>query len=165
MINLAGTTGGAILDQSAAAGALVITGNLTATGSGAKNTYSARFHQRDSHVSRNIPDSAGGVTHIRKQGTGTWGLAGSGSTYRGETIMAAGVLNVASVSDYGVASSIGARQLADENTSATGIGLHFAGGTLQYTGSTPQSTNRQIRVLNGATGSTIDASGQCQLPR
>ncbi len=36
--------------------------------------------------------------------------------------------------------------------------MHFRGGTLQYTGSTPQSTNREIRMLNG-NGATIDASG------
>ena len=48
--------------------------------------------------------------------------------------------------------------MTDENTSVTGIGLHFQGGTLQYTGSTPQSTNRHIRVING-NGATIDASG------
>jgi fibronectin-binding autotransporter adhesin len=58
-----------------------------------------------------------------------------------------------------MASSLGSREASMENTSLTGVSLHFRGGTLQYTGTTPQSTNREIRILNGATGGTIDASG------
>lgn len=106
-----------------------------------------------------VTDQGGSFTSLRKAGTGTWFVTNNNNNYRGETILGGGILNVSSVADYGVASAIGARQLVDENTSVTGISLHFQGGTLQYTGSTPQNTNRQIRVLNGTGGSTIDASG------
>ncbi|HEX5176753.1 MAG TPA: autotransporter-associated beta strand repeat-containing protein, partial [Chthoniobacteraceae bacterium] len=100
-----------------------------------------------------------GTGTISKLGPGTLTLANAQNSYTGETIFGGGIVNVASVSDYGVASSIGARNTTDENNSLTGISLHFRGGTLQYTGSTPQSTNREIRMLNGVTGATIDASG------
>lgn len=94
-----------------------------------------------------------------RSSAGTLVLGNTANTFTGELIMAGGsTVNVASLSDYGVASAIGARTLAQENTTVTGVGLHFQGGTLQYTGSTPQSTNRHIRMLTG-NGATIDASG------
>jgi fibronectin-binding autotransporter adhesin len=100
-----------------------------------------------------------GTGTVSKLGPGALTLANTQNSYTGETIFGGGIVNVASVSDYGVPSSIGARNTTDENNTVTGIGLHFRGGTLQYTGSTPQSTNREIRMLNGVTGGTIDASG------
>lgn len=105
-----------------------------------------------------LTDQGANFTSLQKAGAGTWRIANTDNSYRGETIFAGGILNVASVSDYGVNSSIGGRLLSDETTTVTGVSLHFRGGTLQYTGSTPQSTNRNIRILNG-NGGTIDASG------
>jgi fibronectin-binding autotransporter adhesin len=119
---------------------------LTGTNTGA-NSFSIR-----------LTNQATNQTSLRKAGTGTWFITNTDNTYTGETIFAGGTLNLASLSDYGVESSIGPRTLAEENTTVTGVSLHFQGGTLQYTGSTPQSTNRNIRVLNG-NGGTIDASG------
>ena len=131
------------------------TRTLTLTGS---NTGSNRFSILLTNQSTN-------QTSLQKTGAGKWLIANSDNPYTGETIIAGGILNVASVSDYGVVSSIGSRAGSgtggaslDENSSVTGVGLHFRGGTLQYTGSTPQSTNRNIRILNG-NGATIDASG------
>ncbi|HEX2747778.1 MAG TPA: hypothetical protein VHM91_07260, partial [Verrucomicrobiales bacterium] len=104
------------------------------------------------------PVSGAPLTGVRVS-AGTLALANNANSYTGETVIAGGsVLNVSSLSDYGVPSAIGARTLAQENTTVTGVALHFQGGTLQYTGSTPQSTNRHIRILNG-NGATIDASG------
>ncbi len=105
-------------------------------------------------LSGNIAGGTNGVT----VGGGTLALTGV-NDYRGETIIGSGTLEVTTVSDYGVASGIGSRALADENTTLTGVGLHFMGGTLRFVGTTPQSTNRNIRVLNGPNGGTIDASG------
>lgn len=102
--------------------------------------------------------SLGGVVSgtggINKVGAGTLFLAGTNNSYTGVTIVGGGILNVASVSNYGVASSLGNRAA---DTGAEDMGLLFRGGTLQYTGSTPQSTNRQIRVSTA--GAIIDASG------
>ncbi len=100
---------------------------------------------------------SGAGRSIRASG-GILALANNANTFTGETVIS-GTLNVSSLSDYGVPSAIGARTLAQEDTTVTGVGLHFQGGTLQYTGSTPQSTNRHIRILNGVNGATIDASG------
>lgn len=90
---------------------------------------------------------------------GTLALTNPLNSFTGELIMANGsVTEVTSLSNYGVPSAIGARTLAQENTSVTGVGLHFQGGTLKFTGSTAQSTDRHIRMLTG-NGATIDASG------
>ena len=158
-INLAGTTFSGTIDQSGT-GLLKFTSDMTATGAGSKSLVLQGSTVGTGEFAGKIVDnSVANVTTVSKAGTGTWTLSNDASTYTGETIIGAGILNVTSVSNYGVASAIGARALSQENTTATGIGLHFTGGTLQYTGSTAQSTNREIRIKNGTTGGTIDASG------
>ena len=77
------------------------------------------------------------------------------SSYTGTTTLLGGVLNVASLGNYGANGGLGNRAAASE--AAGNIGLLFRGGTLQYTGSTAQTTDRQIRI--GTEGGTIDASG------
>jgi autotransporter-associated beta strand protein len=104
---------------------------------------------------------SGGVDAVQKTGTGIQYLTGN-SSYTGVTQFKGGILNVASIGNYGVNSSLGARPIAMEQAGAGTplIGLNFQGGTLQYTGSTPQSTDRQIRILAGTSvTNTIDASG------
>ena len=95
-----------------------------------------------------------GTGTLTKLGVGILTLSAD-NTYTGVTSFQEGITNVASLTDYGVAGPLGARTSAQEL--AANIGLRFAGGTLQYTGSTAQSTNRQIRI--GTAGGTIDASG------
>jgi len=91
---------------------------------------------------------------LAKAGSGTMYLTGANS-YAGITTFAAGTVNVATVSNYGVDSSLGNRAA---DSGAGNVGLLFQGGTLQYTGSTPQSTDRAIRVSTTG-GAFIDASG------
>lgn len=106
-----------------------------------------------------IADTNGGANSLGfgKYGTGTLFLTGA-NNFTGTLEVSGGILNVASLSNYGAASAIGARLDTQETATGNGIGIHLNGGTLQYTGSTPQSTNRQIRIINGTTP-TIDASG------
>jgi autotransporter-associated beta strand protein len=96
-------------------------------------------------------------------GTGTLFLAGTNYN-TGMYIFDAGIVNAATFSDYSDAgtpnsgpSAIGNRPYSQENASNNRIGLWFRDGTLQYTGSTPQQTDRMIRLFNGT--SSIDASG------
>lgn len=95
-----------------------------------------------------------GASGITKKGAGNLLLAGT-NTYTGVTVLEGGILDVAQLSDYGVAGSLGARA-----TDGVGgeIGLLFRGGTLRYRGNSPQSTDRAIR-LSTSGGGTIDASG------
>ena len=96
-----------------------------------------------------------GAVPVNLVGTGTSTLGGSNS-YSGVTVIANGIVNVASFSDYAFDGGLGNRPFSADV--ATNIGILFRGGTLQYTGSTPQSTNRAIRISTVG-GATIDASG------
>jgi autotransporter-associated beta strand protein len=91
---------------------------------------------------------------ITKQGNGIMTLSGSNS-YSGTTVIAGGILNATTFSNYGAASSLGNRA---SDSGSGNVGILFRGGTLQYTGTTPQSTNRAIRISTDG-GATIDASG------
>lgn len=95
-------------------------------------------------------------TVLNKSGGGTWHITNTDSSYGGVTQLFGGILNVASLANYGVDSSLGNR--ASDSASGDKVGLLFRGGTLQYTGATAQSTNRQIRISTLG-GAIIDASG------
>jgi len=99
-------------------------------------------------------DQYGTTASIQKLGAGTAVLAGV-NNYSGVTTLSGGVLNAATFSNYGVDGSLGNRSSGAEL--GGDVGILFLGGTLQYTGSTAQSTDRQIRI--GTAGGTIDASG------
>ena len=105
-------------------------------------------------------EDAGTTVHLTKSGVGKWLLSSTNNSYVGVTILSGGILNVARLSNYGVVGSLGKRAAASENNAGNGeIGFLFRGGTLQYTGSTPQSTDRAIRLSITGGGGTIDASG------
>uniref|UniRef100_UPI0020C54DAA beta strand repeat-containing protein n=1 Tax=Anatilimnocola floriformis TaxID=2948575 RepID=UPI0020C54DAA len=156
------TTGGTIdASGSVPAATLSFTYNTTNTNwfdTGGTRTFRLAGTNTGPNVFANIIiDQAASPTSITKTGTGTWYLTNTASTYTGVTAFEGGILNAATITDYGVAGSLGARLATAESTAAEGIGFVFRGGTLQYTGSTAQSTNRQMRVQT--TGATIDASG------
>jgi len=99
--------------------------------------------------------NTGGLT---KAGAATLFLTNTASIRTGVTTINAGILNVASLANGGTGnfSSIG----ASANTAGS---LVLGGGTLQFTGSSPQSTDRLFTVNASAavpsTSSAIDASG------
>lgn len=97
---------------------------------------------------------SGPLGNLTKSGSDTLTLSGA-NTYGGTTVLNDGIVNVSSLADYGVNSSLGNRA-ADSGTG--NVGLLFRGGTLQYTGATPQSTNRAIRISTTG-GAILDASG------
>ena len=95
MINLAGATGGAVLDQSGPGGLLKFTSALTATGVGAKTLTLQGSTAGTGELGGAIVDSSGGATTLLKAGTGTWILSGA-NTYSGETRITTGTLSLAS---------------------------------------------------------------------
>lgn len=119
VINLAGTTGGATIDQSGT-GALKFSSNLTATGVGNKTLTLQGSATGTGEIAGAIVDSAGKVTSLVKAGTGTWTLSGT-NTYSGLTDISAGTL----VLDY---TTNNTSKLSD----TAGLGLD--GSTLQLSG-------------------------------
>ncbi|MEI7776752.1 MAG: YDG domain-containing protein, partial [Verrucomicrobiota bacterium] len=99
-LNLAGTTGGAFLDQSGG-GLLRFTGPVLATGEGSKtlvlqgSTFGAG--ELAGVISDNSPTN---TTSLFKQGTGAWVLSGT-NTYSGGTTLAQGTLVLGSPSALG----------------------------------------------------------------
>ncbi|QOV90342.1 autotransporter-associated beta strand repeat-containing protein [Humisphaera borealis] len=87
---------------------------------------------------------------VQKSGVGTWSLTNT-NTYTGPTTITAGALNVASLANINTPSSIGTGSVA-----GSAADLVFSGGTLQYTGATPQSTNRPFTISSAG---SFDASG------
>jgi len=133
-------------------GSATTAGNWTFSGSGMALTANSTFSV-----------NAGSTASIGNVITGAFGLTkgGAGSltlsqpnAYTGVTTLAGGVLEVTSLANNGVASSLG---VGTGDTDVTRIGILFRGGVLRYAGSTAQSTDRAIRI--GLAGATIDASG------
>jgi len=89
VINLAGTTGGATLDQSGT-GALKFTSNFTATGNGVKTVTLQGSTVGTGEIAGIIPNSTG-ITALNKSGTGTWILSGN-NTYNGASTVNGGTL-------------------------------------------------------------------------
>ncbi len=164
-------------------GANVLTGNVTLTGGGGSSTYRAdtgaslAFNGSigaDTNTGRFIVLVGGGdfsfgsggsivqtltttgSTGLWSTNTGTTTINSIANTYALSTGIGAGsMLVVSSLSNGGVAGSLGAATTASGN-------LLLDGGTLRYAGSGAQSTDRLFSIGsadNGGGGATLDASG------
>lgn len=117
VINLSGTEGGAILEQSGATGNLKFTSAMTATGIGAKTVTLQGSTAGTGELAANILDLGGNVIGLTKAGTGAWKLSGSNS-YSGNTeISAAGNLQLGSTNALSRNSSLlGASSITNAGT-------------------------------------------------
>src|ERR1051326_7850900 len=133
VINLPGTTGGAIL-QADGTGALVLTANNTATGAGIKNLTLQGTNTAANSIGKIVNGS--GTVGVVKAQTGTWKLTGA-NTYTGGTTVNAGTLEI-SGSVVGNVTNNTATLILDSNSalastasvtlsSAGSVNLNFAG--------------------------------------
>jgi autotransporter-associated beta strand protein len=98
-----------------------------------------------------IGNVSGGTTPLTMNGPGTVILTGA-NTYTGGTTINGGILSATNLQNYNTASSIGEGATGNPASS-----LALNGGTLQYSGSTAASTNRNYTVTSN--GGALDASG------
>jgi len=123
VINLAGTTGGATLDQSGT-GNLKFSSAMTATGVGAKTVYLSGSSAGTGELAGNISDLNGNVITMSKAGSGTWNLSGSNSYSGTTTVKDTGVLKVNSTSALSQKTSL----LGSSGSATTGTLDLTAGG-------------------------------------
>jgi autotransporter-associated beta strand protein len=132
-VNLAGTTGGGVLDASGS-GALTFTSAFTATGAGSKLlTLTGNSSAANTIAGAIVNNSATNLTRVNKTGTGTWVLSGA-NTFTGNLTVSAGTLR------------IGANNVLPDTASVI-----LAGGTLDVTGRIDTAG-----TLNLSANSTID---------
>ena len=151
VINLAGSTGGATLDQSGT-GLLKFTSAFTATGAGNKTLTLQGSTAGTGEIAGAIVNSSTNgstVTSLTKSGSGTWVLSGA-NTYTGNTAVNAGTLVVNGSLGAGALSVASGATLMGSGTIAgitTIAGIHSPGNSpgietfasnLSYTGSTSQ---------------------------
>lgn len=155
VVDLAGTTGGARIDNSGANFALKFTSDFTATGAGSK-TLTLYTTSGAIEVAGAIPDSAGGATTVEVAGTTAITLSGV-SGYTGPTLISSnGGLRVNSIKDLGLASAMGAPTTVTDGTIK--LGVTTATKTLSYFG-TGDTTNRVLDLSGTTGGATLDMTG------
>ncbi len=140
VIDMSGTTGGATLDASGS-GALVLNGNVTATGAGAKTLSLIGSSTANNTISGVIADnSSTNKTSLVKSDSGKWVLSGTAvKTYTGSTTVNGGTLQL----DF---NSLGTPTNLVNSSSALVLG----GGTLDVKGKTGASVNSS-QTFNGLT--------------
>lgn len=174
VINLSGTTGGAVLNASGT-GALTLNSPLTATGAGSKTLTLTGTNADENTINGAIVNnSATNTTSVAKTGTGTWALKGA-NTYTGATTVSSGSLIAANNSALGTGA--GATTVAsgatlalmgsittNEVISIAGIGAGGNGALRNLSGNNTITTSlaqsQASRIISEAGTLTIDpASG------
>ena len=159
VLNLAGTSGGAIL-QNDGTGALVFTSGVTATGAGSKTLTLTGSNTGANEIQGVIANNSGANrTAVTKAGAGVWELSGA-NTYTGNTTLSAGTLVAGNNAAFGtgtlVLSGTGAVLRGDgtPRTLANAVSLTQSmtlGGAsdLTFTGNLTQSGgSRTLTVTN-----------------
>jgi len=159
VINLAGTLGGATLDQSGT-GNLNFSSAITGTGTGAKTVRLAGSSAGTGELSGSLTNAGGNVISVSKSGTGTWALSASNS-YSGGTTISGGTLQARNANALGTGTvtvgSDGTLNVATvavantvKNSGTVSIG---AGGTLSASTMAPDAGGQGSLVLGGTSGS------------
>lgn len=152
-----GGGGGYIIDSSGS-GPLVFTNAIAITGGTTAITGQKPWTLQGSYVGaaneiRGLI-SGSGASAVTKAGAGTWKLSGT-NTYAGATTINAGVLDVTTLANGGVASGIG-----QSSNAATNLVFGAPSATLRYSGTADVTTNRGFTLSSGAGGgATIESSG------
>jgi autotransporter-associated beta strand protein len=126
VINLAGSTGGAIIENDSTVGPITF-GSVAATVAGAKTLTLQGSNSGANTISGPIVDSSAGATSLVKAQAGTWVLAGA-NTYTGGTTISGGTLKIGSGSVVGnVTNNAGVLELDSATALSAGAVVSLAG--------------------------------------
>ena len=166
VINLSGTTGGAILEQ-AGTGNLKFTSAMTATGVGAKAITLQGSTAGTGELVGAISDLGGNVISLNKYGSGDWTLSGNNSYSGLTTVMGAGsLLKLMNTGALSAKTSLtGENSLAAAGTIDFGVGGSYtansygtvgtAGNNMYFTNSSGNAVTLTFTNANNyITGST-----------
>lgn len=149
-INLAGSTGGAILDASGA-GTFTISGTVLGSAAGAKILTLTGTNAGLNTISGPVSNGSGSVSLV-KSGSGTWRLTGN-NAYTGTTTISGGRLIASNI----VVAS-GSSHLGNASTAVI-LGGAATSGTLSYAGNSATYT-RGFTVNAGGGGLDVSTAGQ-----
>jgi len=157
VVNMLGTTGGAILDQSGS-GLLKFTSDLTATGVGTKTLTLRGSTAGTGEISGAIVNSSpANVTSVLKTGSGTWTLSGQ-NTYTGSTSVSAGTLLInGTVSGSSAVTVASGATLGGSGTVGGSVGIS-SGGILSP-GNSPGILSTGNLTLAGTLAEQLGKSG------
>lgn len=160
VVNLAGTTGGAIIDTTGATGALVFSSSIISSGTGVK-TLTLGGDTFGNAINGNIVNPTSGTLSLSKTGVGSWTLSGS-NTFTGGVGVGAGTLNVRHANALGT--TVGATSITSGATLELqgGISVLGEGLTTQGVGVNSNGALRNISGSNTWTG-TIGLSGNTEI--
>lgn len=154
-LTLSGAGGSGVTTAGGSTGDLLLMGNNA-------NTNTLKFETIPGNGELQIRLAADGNINVLKQGatldistviTGSQSftktgngklILGAANTYTGATTINAGTLSIAAITNAGVAGALG-------NSTNAASNLVLGGGTLEYTGSTNGTTNRNFTLTAGTT--------------
>ena len=156
------TTAGGAMDSSGS-GALNLnnTGALGYNGTGPRGLTLTGVNEDNNTLAASLADN-GGVTTLTKSGTGKWVLTGT-NTYSGQTMIAAGTLQIGS---GGASGSIGSGNIVNDGSlDFNSTGTVTVNGIISGSGSlTNDGTGTTILLNNNPyTGATVINAGTLQL--
>jgi len=158
-----GIDGTIIVSLSVGSSNQTITGG-SLTGGAGDSTLGVQQNSAGTFIIESTIVNNGGLTSFAKSGTGVVRLTG-GNSYSGGTTLSGGRLEVTSLANGGVNSSIG-------NSGADAANLVLENGTFAYVGSSDAVSDRGITLVNGGperaiqvdAGRTVEFSGLVTSP-
>jgi fibronectin-binding autotransporter adhesin len=152
VINLAGTTGGAVIlaNQTGSSPGLLFNANVTAGGAGIKTLTLGGTNTSDNTIAGVIPNNSGtNLTSLVKTGSGTWVLTAA-NTYTGTTLINDGTLRIQDTFSGGSRNVLGNSNAVGFSQAAATVGT--AGGTLEYLGAAGQASSEDLGALQPVAG-------------